>query len=298
MPRSQRLRKTGRIFGEAELRLIRNDGIPDTEECARLAGILELLGQDGDFPPAAAGLFRETLETLERIHTNAGAADSGTRGETGAESRRRTLLRSFALIRRLLLAETGRFEADWDFIDQEGCLDVSKRRPFPGMQVYLEDIRSPFNVGSMFRSAESFGAEKIWLSPLCADPRHPRAARSAMGCIDALPWERIEEVPWNGTAPSGGTAAAAPCRNPPPFSGPFFALETGGTGLADFPFPPQGTMIVGSEELGVSPRSLAAAEASLGRVSIPTFGLKGSLSASAAFAIAMHAWAAALYSAT
>jgi TrmH family RNA methyltransferase len=161
------------------------------------------------------------------------------------------------------------------------------------MQVYLEDIRSPFNVGAMFRSAESFGAEKIWLSPLCADPRHPRAARTAMGCIDALPWERLEKAPWDGTA-SGETPSGTPLRDPPPFPGPIFALETGGAGLAAFPFPRRGTMIVGSEELGVSPGALAAAESSLGRVSIPTFGLKGSLNASAAFAIAMQAWAASL----
>jgi TrmH family RNA methyltransferase len=297
LPRSQRLRKTGRILGEAEHRLTGSTrpagGLPDAAECARLAEVLDLLGQDGGFPPAAAGLFRETIETLERIQAGAGAEIPEAPEELGAEDRK-TLLRSFALIRRLLLAETGRSEADWDFLDHGGRLDVSKRRPFPGMQVYLEDIRSPFNVGAMFRSAESFGVEKIWLSPLCADPRHPRAERTAMGCIDVLPWERFEETPWDEAAASGKTPAKAPRRDFPPFPGPLFALETGGAYLADFSFPLRGTMIVGSEELGVSPGSLAAADASLGRVSIPTFGLKGSLNASAAFAIAMQAWAAAL----
>ena len=312
LPRSQRLRKAAKIFGGAELRLARSaegpgaGGIPDAEECARLAGVLELLGQDGGFPPAAAGLFRETIETLERVRAGADTEGRKTQttpvplppvrssGEPGAEGCRTTLLRSFALIRRLLLAETGRFEADWDFVDHGGRLDAAKRRPFPGMQVYLEDIRSPFNVGAMFRSAESFGAEKMWLSPLCADPRHPRAERTAMGCIDVLPWERVETAPWDGTAVPGETPSRAPRRDLPPFPGPFFALETGGASLAGFPFPRRGTMIAGSEELGVSPGALAAADASLGRVSISTFGLKGSLNASAAFAIAMQAWAAAL----
>ncbi|MDR2078491.1 MAG: TrmH family RNA methyltransferase [Treponema sp.] len=308
LPRSQRLRKTGKIFDELERRLARNrkalydtapDGVTDKTrrqdaaldavEYARLAEVLELLEKDDGFPPAAAELFRGTLETLERIQAAAKTPDSDAVSEESA-----ALLRPLALIRRLLLAETGRFEADWDFVDHGGRLDVSGRRPFPGVQVYLEDIRSPFNVGAMFRSAESFGAEKIWISPLCADPRHPRAARTAMGCIDVLPWERIEEIPWNKAAASGETPPTLPHRNPPPFSGPLFALETGGTNLSDFPFPPRGTMIVGSEELGVSPQALARADASLGRVSIPTFGLKGSLNASAAFAIVMQAWAAAL----
>jgi TrmH family RNA methyltransferase len=53
-------------------------------------------------------------------------------------------------------------------------------------------------------------------------------------------------------------------------------------------------MIAGSEELGVSPAALAAADASLGRVSIRTYGAKGSLNVSTAFGIVMQAWVAAL----
>jgi len=49
-------------------------------------------------------------------------------------------------------------------------------------------------------------------------------------------------------------------------------------------------MIIGSEELGVSPRALAVADASLGRVSIPCYGSKASLNVSVAFGIAVQAW--------
>jgi TrmH family RNA methyltransferase len=49
-------------------------------------------------------------------------------------------------------------------------------------------------------------------------------------------------------------------------------------------------MIVGSEELGVSPEALRKADASLGRVSIPTIGAKGSLNVAVAFGIAMQSW--------
>jgi TrmH family RNA methyltransferase len=166
-------------------------------------------------------------------------------------------------------------------LDSGGSLDPGKRQVFEGMQVYLEDIRSPFNVGAMFRTAESFGVEKMFLSPFCADPGHPRAQRTAMGCVGVLPWERLDADPFAG-AP--GEEA---------FGGmPLFALETGGVPLEEFPFPPRGIMIAGSEELGVSPAALAAA--SLGRVSIRTFGAKGSLNVSTAFGIVMQAWAAAL----
>ncbi|MCL2138103.1 MAG: TrmH family RNA methyltransferase [Treponema sp.] len=180
---------------------------------------------------------------------------------------------------------TGRFQADWDFYEQGGALDSTKRRIFPGMQVYFEDIRSPYNVGAMFRAAESFGAEKIWLSPLCADPRHKRAERTAMGCIDVIPWERFPCSPF---AESENAAISASSFS----AGPFFALENGGFPLADFSFPSRGILIAGSEELGVSPQALAAADASLGRVSIPVYGAKGSLNVSVAFGIVMQAWAA------
>jgi TrmH family RNA methyltransferase len=164
----------------------------------------------------------------------------------------------------------------------------------------------------MFRAAESFGAEKMWLSPLCADPRHKRAERTALGCVDIVPWARLPEEPFaaaqtaaaqvtaQGITPGQpvGTpaqAVAACADNAADFSvGPFFALETGGIPLEEFSFPSRGIMIVGSEELGVSPQGIAAADASLGRVSIPTYGAKASLNVSVAFGIVMQAWAAAL----
>ena len=190
--------------------------------------------------------------------------------------------RALNTIKHILLAETGSEQADWDFTDSSGQLDLQKRKIFEGMQVYMEDIRSPFNIGAMFRTSESFGVEKIFLSPFCADPNHRRAERTAMGCINIIPWERKDLFP----APDNTDLSV----NTFDLSVPIFALETGGIPLAEFPFPRRGLMITGSEELGVSPRALAAADASLGRVSIPCYGTKASLNVSVAFGIAIQAW--------
>jgi TrmH family RNA methyltransferase len=269
LPRAQRLRKIAKIFGETEYQLFGAAGPVLQAETRALPGetgflsdLTAFLIENENFRPAVKNALEEARRVL--------------RAENGeAEDLRRCL----NTIRHLLMAETGRYAADWDFTDTGGSLDPQKRRIFTGMRVYLEDIRSPFNVGAIFRSAESFGVEKIFLSPLCADPEHPRARRTAMGCTGILPWERLETDPL-------GTAA---------FSGaPLFALETGGLPLEEFHFPPAGIMIAGSEELGVSPAALVAAGASLGRVSIRTFGAKGSLNVSTAFGIAAQAWAAAL----
>ena len=257
LPRSQKLRKAANLVRNAERRYALTGGLDDIER-DYLVRLLKLLANDGGFPAPA-------LDALKNAEAELTGNGNGIR-------------RALNTAYQLILTETGRFQADWDFYESGGSLDSTKRRPFPGMYVYLEDIRSPHNVGAMFRAAESFGAEKIWLSPLCADPRHKRAERTAMGCVDVLPWERLEENTFN--------SAPAPA--------PFFALETGGTPLGDFPFPERGILIAGSEELGVSPEALAVADASLGRVSIPTFGAKGSLNVSVAFGIVMQAWAAKL----
>ena len=147
-------------------------------------------------------------------------------------------------------------------------------RPFyQGVYVYAEDIRAPFNLGSIFRTAEAFGAEKLLLSEGCVSPDQPRAQRSAMGCTRFLPWEYcpLEALPANI---------------------PVFALETGGTPITSFSFPKQGIVLLGSEELGLSAEALKSVSA--GIVSIPMKGIKASLNVAVAFGILMQYWTASL----
>jgi RNA methyltransferase, TrmH family len=268
LPRSQRLRKAANLVRGAERRFV-FFGRLETGETEYFEKLVKLLSEDETFSAASAEALRTAHEDLADCKTN-----------------EKEIRRTLNTVHQVLLAETGRYQADWDFFEPAGALDTKKRHIFPGMQVYLEDIRSPFNVGSMFRAADSFGVEKIWLSPLCASPQHKRALRTAMGCVDVVPWEFLPHDPFDDHS-----ALSI-------FQGPFFALETGGTPIADFSFPSNGILIAGSEELGVSPHALAVVDASLGRVSIPTWGAKGSLNVSGAFAIVMHAWAEHLASIT
>ena len=181
--------------------------------------------------------------------------------------------------RNTLLELLGTFPAEWDLViaphnpaaagTQSPDGTVRARDFYPGVCVYAEDIRSPFNIGSIFRSAEAMGAEKVLISPHCIDPNQPRAIRSGMGCIETMGWERLslDELP-------------------PDL--PVFALETGGTPIEEFEFPKKGICIIGSEELGVSPEALA--RATYGTVTIPMKGLKASLNVGVAFGILMQKW--------
>lgn len=176
--------------------------------------------------------------------------------------------------RNFLLSIIGSFPAEWDLViaphnteQQDGVIE--QRKFYPGLCVYAEDIRSPFNLGSIFRTAEAMGAEKVYISPFCTDPEHPRALRSAMGCIGRMPWERLS-------------------LDDLPKELPVFVLETGGTPINLFNFPKKGIVIIGSEELGVSPQALE--KASYGRVTIPMTGIKASLNVGVAYGILMQAW--------
>lgn len=180
---------------------------------------------------------------------------------------------SINLVRNDLLQALGLEPADWDFLARGSAnLDAGARKPFPGMRVFLDDVRSPFNVGSILRSAEAFGVEEVLVSPFTADPNHPRAQRTAMGADSVLPWRRA--LP--GDLPAIGTP---------------FALELGGTPLSEFDFPPNGIAIFGSEELGVSPEALSVCES---RVSIPMRGAKASINVGVAAGILLNAWAESL----
>ncbi|MBL7005610.1 MAG: TrmH family RNA methyltransferase [Spirochaetia bacterium] len=174
-----------------------------------------------------------------------------------------------------LMNSLGVTVADWDFHTEAGELLSSAKRLLYPIRPYLDHIRSPFNVGSVFRTAESFCCDRIIISSDTASPDHKRAGRTSRGCTDTLSWESAE-------------ISSLIDRNPE--LGPVFALETGGEDISNFRFPDSGTVILGSEELGVSPEGLLAADNSLGRVSIPTYGAKGSLNLSVAFGILMQRW--------
>lgn len=193
-------------------------------------------------------------------------------------------------LRHHLMRISGQAPADWDLHElrpglagdaepaaaaatSQGSSDptAGHARAFPELRVYLEDIRSPFNVGSILRTAEALGLGEVLLSEACADPLHPRAQRSSMGAANLVPWRRcpLETLPGLGEV---------------------FALELGGTAIGEFAFPARGVMILGSEELGVTSRALAISKA--GRLSIPMKGLKASMNVAVAFGIAAHAWTA------
>lgn len=60
--------------------------------------------------------------------------------------------------------------------------------------VVLDSIRSLHNVGSVFRTADAFRIEKIFLCGLTATPPHKEIHKTALGATDTVAWEYFENV--------------------------------------------------------------------------------------------------------
>ena len=167
-------------------------------------------------------------------------------------------------------------QADWDFnLTNKKSSELQNRLP---MKLFLDDIRSPFNVGSIFRSSDAFGVSEIILSEDCPPPTHPRSKRSSMGTSENILYQTIsfdEKINF--------LKKMAETRQ-------IFALELGGTKLSEFKFPEKGIAVIGSEELGITPEILKIADESGGRVSIPMCGNKASLNVSVATGILLSRW--------
>lgn len=246
LPKTQRNRKILRILEAAEKALLQNrkDEFLDIFYLRRvLSAVLEDLA--------------ESERTEIRLWL-----------ENPSEERKHSIIN---LTRHALYKVTGVQPSEWDLI-LPGCesseIKAFRRKFFKNLFVYAEDIRTPFNIGSIFRTAESFGAEKLFLSEHCVSPENHKAKRTAMGCTEYLPYSRItlDQLP----------------------DLPIIALETGGLPINDFVFPKEGIVLIGSEELGLSAEALKKANA--GIVSIPMYGIKASINVSVAFGILMQKW--------
>lgn len=68
-------------------------------------------------------------------------------------------------------------------------LDV--RLPFC---VVLDDVRSAHNVGSIFRTCDGAGVEKLWLFGITGYPPNAQIAKTALDAQDSVSWEHRKDT--------------------------------------------------------------------------------------------------------
>jgi len=153
------------------------------------------------------------------------------------------------------------------------------RLPFA---VVVDNVRSLWNVGSMFRTADSCGVGLMVLTGITGCPPRRELSKTALGADEAVAWryvaDPVEAV--RGLVAEGYTAVA---------------LETSPSAvpLDRFEWPERVALVLGNEVAGVGDPVLAECERHL---SLPMLGVKDSLNVAVAFGIAAFAAARALQS--
>ena len=82
--------------------------------------------------------------------------------------------------RKLRITEMGRMNVE-EF-------KASEKMP---LIVVLDDVRSMYNVGSVFRTSDAFRVEAIYLCGITAQPPHPEIHKTALGAEDTVAWQHF-----------------------------------------------------------------------------------------------------------
>ena len=69
--------------------------------------------------------------------------------------------------------------------------------------VLLDNVRSMYNVGAFFRTADAVSLEKLYLCGITARPPKKQIAKTALGAEDTVPWEHS----WEGLEAAQAIAA-------------------------------------------------------------------------------------------
>lgn len=150
-----------------------------------------------------------------------------------------------------------------------------KALPESGISLILDNIRSAHNVGSAFRTADAFKADKLWLCGICATPPSAEIHKSALGAEDSVPWEHrgdtlslvreLQEQGWTVLSVEQTEHA---------------------TELQDFELQPGAryALVFGNEVDGVQQEVVDASD---GALVIPQFGTKHSLNVSVSIGVVL-----------
>jgi tRNA G18 (ribose-2'-O)-methylase SpoU len=73
-------------------------------------------------------------------------------------------------------------------------IDDFKKSKKTSAIVILDNLRSIHNVGSIFRTSDSFLIEKIIISGYTATPENSRMEKTALGSSDSVDWEYSDDI--------------------------------------------------------------------------------------------------------
>ncbi len=160
-----------------------------------------------------------------------------------------------------------------DLIDSSPSpTEVSKRKKRP-VCVLLDNIRSLYNVGSIFRTSDAAGIEKIYLTGITGKPPRAEIHKSALGAEKSVDCEYFENpVDVIDELKKKGYHIVLLEHTD----------EKKSYHRTHYPFPM--CLVIGHEIVGVSDEIVERADLA---IEIPMFGIKQSLNVSVAYGIAI-----------
>lgn len=146
-------------------------------------------------------------------------------------------------------------------------------RPLP-VSVLLENVRSLYNVGAFFRTADAVALEKLYLTGFTGYPPQRMITKTALGAEETVAWE-------HHPAPSPVLARLRAANYE------IAAIETSAQAIDIFDWVPRFPVCVlfGHETDGLTPAAAAQADT---HIRIPMLGRKHSLNVASAGAVVLY----------
>ncbi len=146
-------------------------------------------------------------------------------------------------------------------------------RPLP-VSVLLDNVRSMYNVGSFFRTADAISLSKLYLCGITGTPPKKQIAKTALGAEETVPWEHS----WD---------AAEVLRSLRKHDVEIAAIETSIHSVDLFDWEPRWPVCVvfGHEVDGIQPEVLAQCDR---HIRLPMLGRKHSLNVATAGGVVLY----------
>ena len=141
------------------------------------------------------------------------------------------------------------------------------------VHVVLDNLRSAFNVGSIFRTSDAGAVEHIHLCGMSAHPPHKKLEKTALGAFDYVPWTYHER-----TTDALDTLKAQGIH--------LVAIEVteDGSSFLECPWPKPVAIVFGNEVTGINDKVLRRCDRV---VRIPMHGYKNSMNVATAFGVVL-----------
>jgi tRNA (guanosine-2'-O-)-methyltransferase len=149
-----------------------------------------------------------------------------------------------------------------------------RRRTEGRVALLLDNVQTPYNVGSIVRSAAAWRVDHLYLAGATVPPSHPKSHKTSLGTERFVTWTAHESL-----------AAALDAVKDDGYRLVGIELAEGAVPLHDVALGPDVCLALGHEDRGLSPLTLAACDAV---AFIPQLGRVGSLNVATAAAVAVY----------